>query len=98
MLAQLCLDKAEYAKEKLSEVRGVRVMQESPTFNEFTVRLPRDASEVIGKLVDRGFAAGFPLGRYYDGMKRDMLVAVTEKRTKQEIGMYAEALEDVLWN
>ncbi len=97
-LAQLCLDKAEYAKGKLSEIRGVEVMQESPTFNEFTLRLPRDPNEVIGKLVDRGFAAGFPLGRYYEDMKDAMLVAVTEKRTKQEIGIYAETLEDVLWN
>ena len=90
--------KAEYAKKKLSEIRGVEVMQESPTFNEFTVRLPKDPNEVIGKLVDRGFAAGFPLGRFYENMKDAMLVAVTEKRTKQEIGMFAEALEDVLWN
>jgi len=97
-LAQLCLDKAEYAKKKLAAIRGVEVMQDSPTFNEFTVQLPRDASEVIGKLVDRGFAAGFPLGRYYENMADAMLVAVTEKRTKQEIGTYAEALEDVLWN
>ncbi len=97
-LAQLCLDKAEYAKGKLSEIRGVEVMQESPTFNEFTLRLPRDPNEVIGKMVDQGFAAGFPLGRYYEDMKDAMLIAVTEKRTKQEIGIYAETLEDVLWN
>ena len=97
-LAQLCLDKTEYAKNKLAEVRGVEVMREWPTFNEFTVRLPKDPSDVIGKLVDRGVAAGFPLGRYYKDMSDMMLVAVTEKRTKQEIAMYAEMLEDVLWN
>ena len=97
-LAQLCLDKTEYAKNKLAEVRGVEVMQDSPTFNEFTVRLPKDPNEVIGKLIDRGIAGGFPLGRYYRDMKDYLLVAITEKRTKQEIAMYAEALEDVLWN
>ena len=97
-LARLCRDKAEYAKKKLSEVRGVEVMQDWPTFNEFTVKLPKDPNIVIGKLIDRGFAAGFPLARYYADMPECMLVAVTEKRTKQEIGMYAEVLEDVLWN
>ncbi len=96
-VAQLCLDKAEYAKAKLAEVRGVEVSKE-PTFNEFTVRLPKDPSEVVGKLIDRGIAGGFPLGRYYPDIKDTLLVAVTEKRTKQEIGMFAEALEDVLWN
>jgi glycine dehydrogenase subunit 1 len=96
-VAQLCLDKAQYAKAKLAGVRGVEVTDE-PTFNEFTVRLPKDPSEVVGKLIDRGVAGGFPLGRYYPDMKDMLLVAVTEKRTKQEIGMFAEALEDVLWN
>ena len=96
-VAQLCLDKTEYARRKLAEVRGVEVTSE-PTFNEFTVRLPKDPSEVVGKLIDRGIAGGFPLGRYYPDMRDYLLVAVTEKRTKQEIGMFAEALEDVLWN
>jgi glycine dehydrogenase subunit 1 len=96
-VARLCLDKTAYAKRKLAEVRGVEVSDE-PVFNEFTVRLPRDPSEVVGKLIDRGIAGGFPLGRYYPDMKDTLLVAVTEKRTKQEIGMFAEALEDVLWN
>ena len=41
-------------------------------------------------------AAGFPLGRYYRGMDNYLLVAVTEKRTREEIGMFAEALEAVL--
>jgi glycine dehydrogenase subunit 1 len=97
-LAQLCLDKSEYTKDKLAQVKGVEVMRASPTFNEFAVRLPQDPNIVIGKMIDRGFAAGFPLGRYYKDMADYLLVAVTEKRTKQEIGMFAETLEDVLWN
>jgi glycine dehydrogenase subunit 1 len=97
-LAQLCLDKAEYTKHRLEQIRGVEVMRSSPTFNEFTVRFSRDPGEVVGKLVEKGIAAGFPLGRYYEDMNDYLLVAVTEKRTKQEIGTFAEALEDVLWN
>ena len=88
----------KHAKNKLKEVRGVEMMQDSPTFNEFTVRLPKDPNEVIGKLIDRGIAGGFPLGRYYRDMKDYLLVAITEKRTNQEIATYAEAVEDVLWN
>jgi len=40
--------------------------------------------------------AGFPLSRYYEGMENSILICVTEKRTKQQIGMLAEALESVL--
>jgi glycine dehydrogenase subunit 1 len=71
-------------------------MESSPTFNEFTVKLPIDAGECVGRMVELGFAAGFPLGRYYEGMENYLLVAVTEKRTKYEIGRLAEALEAVV--
>jgi len=97
-VARLCLNKAEYAKEKIGAIRGVEVMRKAPTFNEFIVRLPKDPREVIGKMMEHGIVAGFPLGRYYDDMREYILVAVTEKRSKQEIAMYAEALEEALWS
>jgi len=95
-VASLCFNKAHYAKEKLKAVPGVKVMESSPTFNEFTVRLPADAAEVAGGMIELGFAPGFPLGRYYHDMDNYLLVAVTEKRTKYEIGSFAETLEHVL--
>ena len=95
-MAQLCATKAEYAKRRLAAVPGVRVKRSAPTFNEFTLELPTDAAEVVARLVDKGIAAGFPLGRYYKGMENYLLVAVTEKRTRAEIGVLAEALESVL--
>ncbi len=95
-LARLCAQKAEYAKTRLSAIPGVKVKKAAPTFNEFTLELPVDASDVVSRLIDKGFAAGYPLGRYYGGMDNYLLVAVTEKRTREEIGALAEALEAVL--
>lgn len=95
-LAQLNLNKADYLKEKLSLIDGVEVKKSSPTFNEFAVCLPFDAAGVIEKMIDHGFAAGFPLGRYYPEMKNYMIVAVTEKRTREEIDRYVECLKEVI--
>lgn len=95
-VASLCVDKAHYAKERLKNIPGIKVMESSPTFNEFTIKLPVDAAECVGKLIDYGLAAGFPLGRYYPDMDNYLLIAVTEKRTKYEIGLLAEALEAVI--
>ena len=95
-MSQLNIDKAEYAKQVLSKNKGVEVKRSAPTFNEFTIHLPKDASEVVAAMMKKGFAAGFPLGRYYPGMERYLLVAVTEKRTKDEIDRYAKALQEVL--
>ena len=90
------LDKAEYAKQLLGKIKGIEVKRSAPTFNEFTIHLPKDASQVAGAMIKKGFAAGFPLGRYYPGMERYMLIAVTEKRTLQEIDRYADVLYEVL--
>jgi len=95
-LANTCAQKAEYAKTRLSAIPGVEVKKSAPTFNEFTIELPCDASGLVSRMIDRGFAPGFPLGRYYKGMDNYLLVAVTEKRTREQIGMFAEALEGVL--
>jgi glycine dehydrogenase subunit 1 len=96
-VAQLCLDKAAYARRRLGQVPGVVVKESSPTFNELTLQLPMNAADVVGRMIERNIAPGLPLGRFYPGMENYLLVAVTEKRTKYEIGMLAENLEAVLW-
>jgi len=95
-VAELCLSKTRYAIKRLKAIPGVEVMESSPVFNEFTVRLPMDANELVNRLIERGIAAGLPLGRFYPGMDNYLLVAVTEKRTSYEIGMLAETIESVL--
>ncbi|MCF7855306.1 MAG: aminomethyl-transferring glycine dehydrogenase subunit GcvPA [Candidatus Pacebacteria bacterium] len=95
-VARLCHAKAHYAKERFKAIPGVTVKESSSTFNEFTIELPVDAEDVAGTMVERGIAPGLPLGQFYEGMGNYLLVAVTEKRTKYDIGTFAEALEDVL--
>ena len=95
-LAEQNYQKAEFAKERLSCIKGVQVKRASPTFNEFTICLPHPADAVVQRMIEKGFACGFPLGRFYKGMDNYLLVAVTEKRTKEEICRFAGSLESVL--
>ncbi|MBL7072570.1 MAG: aminomethyl-transferring glycine dehydrogenase subunit GcvPA [Candidatus Omnitrophica bacterium] len=97
-VAELSRAKSEYAKTQLGKIKGVEVKRSSPTFNEFVVKLPKDPNEVIGKLIPKKIAPGFPLKRYYKNMDNYLLVAVTEKRTRQEIDLLAKELESALWN
>ena len=95
-LAELNYAKAEFAKSVLWKIQGVTVKGSSPTFNEFTILLPKNADDVVHRMIEKGFACGFPLGKYYKGMDNYLLVAVTEKRTKEEIVKFADSLEAVL--
>ena len=95
-LAGLNYEKAEFAKNMLQEIDGVTVKRSSPTFNEFTVMLSRNADGVVHRMIEKGIACGFPLGRYYKGMDNYLLIAVTEKRSKEEIVTLAHSLESVL--
>ena len=94
--ANLCAAKAAYARERLLAIPRVSARFAAPIFNEFVVDLPRPAADVVSELIEHGFAAGFPLSRYYRDMDNSLLIAVTEKRTKAEIGLLAETLEDCL--
>ena len=95
-VAELCARNAAYGWERLAAIPGVAPAFNNYFFNEFAVLLPRSAADVVSAMIDKGFAAGFPLGRYYPGMENALLVAFTEKRTREEIDMFAAALESVL--
>ncbi|MEI7816119.1 MAG: aminomethyl-transferring glycine dehydrogenase subunit GcvPA [Desulfuromonadales bacterium] len=97
-LAVLNRDKAEYAKEQLSSLPGVSVLQSTVTFNEFTLFLPKNADGVVASLLEHGIAAGVPLGQYYEGSENCLVVTVTEKRTKKEIDIFVKELEVALCN
>jgi glycine dehydrogenase subunit 1 len=95
-VARQCMDRAGYAWTRLKSIKGVEPLYDRPFFNEFALKLPKDAGEVVSDLISEGIAAGFPAGRYYEGMENVLLVACTEKRTKKEIDILAAKLEAVL--
>ena len=89
---ETCMALAQYAKERLSE-RGLEpLFPDRPTFKEFAVRVGRDATVAVRAARGHGLNPGYPLGRDYPGLEDALLVAVTEKRTTEEIDRLAEVL------
>lgn len=91
-----CAETAHAAARRLVELPGVRLFSQRPFANEFALVLPRPAYEVIHKLNSRGYLPGFPLGRYYSGLENVLLVACTEKHSREDIGILAELLGGAL--
>ena len=83
--AELCVRKAHYAAERLAELPGVKRKFDRPFFKEFTLSVPGDVPAMLKKLRTQGYHAGLPTGRWYPVHSDGLTVAVTEKRTKEEI-------------
>ncbi len=96
-LAALNHAKAAAAAATLARVPGVELVN-GAFFNEFTLRLPRNAREVTRALAERRILAGVPLGRLYpedDGRENGLVVAVTETTTDADVDALAAALEEI---
>ncbi|MGZ4290400.1 MAG: aminomethyl-transferring glycine dehydrogenase subunit GcvPA [Gaiellaceae bacterium] len=91
-LGETCMALAQYAKSELQAAGLELVFPEKATFKEFAVRTGRSAREALARARAKKIYAGYPLGRDYPGLDDALLVAVTEKRTVDEIDRLVEAL------
>lgn len=96
--ALLNLRKSHYAANQAAASASLSLAFASPFFNEFVVRLPEaaDLKTVNSKLLKAGFIGGYDLGEAYPELKGHMLIAVTERRTKDEIDRFVSVLEACL--
>jgi len=82
----------------LGKVKGVKVLNDT-FFNEFTIRVPGDAAEVIEKLSEKGVLGGVPASRLEPGrpaLADLIVVAATEVNTDADRAAYVAALKEVL--
>jgi glycine dehydrogenase subunit 1 len=92
--AEQNLHKAHYLHARLLEETPAESLHDRQFFNEFAVMLPGIASEVLPRLEEAGFFAGVDLHSLDPGMpERALLIAVTERRTREEMDRYVEAMK-----
>ncbi|HVY56612.1 MAG TPA: aminomethyl-transferring glycine dehydrogenase subunit GcvPA [Xanthobacteraceae bacterium] len=84
--------------ERLSALPGVSLLNET-FFNEFTIRVPGDAAQIVERLADKDVLGGVPMSRL-DPERPELsdliVVAATEVNTQDDIDAYAGALKEVL--
>lgn len=90
--AELGMENARYAADRLTALPGVRLLNDAPFGNETAFALPVSAHELADALTGRGYVPGFPVGRYYPGMDNVLLLACTEKHSREQIGVLAEMM------
>jgi glycine dehydrogenase subunit 1 len=84
--------------DRLDSIKGISVLSDA-FFNEFTIRVPGKAADVIEKLAKRDVLGGVPVSRL-EPDRPDLadliLVASTEINTDDDRAAYAAALKEVL--
>ena len=97
-LARLNHARASALADKLTKIDGVSLVTSS-FFNEFTLRLPKPAADVVDALAARNIIAGVPASRLmpHETAARDLLiVAATETNTDEDCDAFAKALAEVV--
>lgn len=90
-VGEACLALQAYARERIP----LEPAFAASSFKEVAFRTPLPAREVVRRARERGVHPGYVLGRDYEGMDDVLLVALTEKRTVEDVDRLAEVLEEV---
>ena len=84
--------------DKLARVHGVSVVTPA-FFNEFTLKLPKPAAEVVDALAAKGILGGVPASRllpHQSDVRNLLVVAATETVTDEDCDAYVKALAEIV--
>jgi glycine dehydrogenase subunit 1 len=94
--ARQSAQKAHYAARRIAQLEGFSLPFSAPFFNEFVVRAPVDAKDLLSRLAhEQGVDGGVELSRFYSDRPKDFLVCVTEPNTREQIDALVEGLSDI---
>lgn len=90
------ISKAEYLKGLLTSTEGIALAFDSPTFNEFVIKVDCDVDPLLDALLDESILGGLHLKRFYPELDGHLLVTVTEMNGREEMERFASLLGSLL--
>ncbi|NPA26611.1 MAG: aminomethyl-transferring glycine dehydrogenase subunit GcvPA [Chloroflexi bacterium] len=96
-VAALNYHKAHYAAQQIAALEGYELaFPNTPFFNEFTVKTPMPARELLNALLDEfDILGGYDLSQDYPELDHHLLVAVTEMNSREQIDLLVQALDAI---
>jgi len=92
-VAEQCIQKAAYAARKIEALNGFSLPFSAPRFNEFVVRAPSNARNLLSRLgKEKGIEGGLPVAQFFPERVNDFLVCVTETNTREQIDSLVDGL------
>lgn len=90
------IQKANYALERLIQVKEIKRKFHGNFFNEFVLEFPGGLSRIEGILRKKGIIGGLGLHEFYPELENCVLVCVTEMHKREEINRLVASLEEAL--
>jgi glycine dehydrogenase subunit 1 len=95
-VAGQCAQKAAFTARRINELEGFSTPFSAPRFNEFVVRAPIEAKELLTRLAaEKNITGGLALSRYYQDRPNDFLICVTETNSRAEIDALVDGLKEL---
>jgi glycine dehydrogenase subunit 1 len=95
-VAHQCAQKALYARSTIARIKGFSIPFTGPSFNEFVVRGPIKAVELLSRLgKENQIDGGIALSRFIPDRPNDFLVCVTEVNSREQIDALIRALMNI---
>ena len=95
-VSELCFHKAHYASEQINKIKGYSVIDNGLFFNEFVVKCPKPVNQINDFLLTNGFIGGLALDSEYPELNNHMLIAVTEKISRELIDLFCQTLTEAV--
>ena len=103
-ISELSTRKAHYLAERLCQLPGVSLAKNAPYFHEFLLALPCDAEQLLDVLREQRIFGGVCMSTLAmqaemppsDGAERQLLVAVTETKSRDDLDRTVAAFDQAL--
>lgn len=95
-VSNLCYQKAHYAAEQIAAIDGFEIVfPETPFFHEFVIKSEQPVDEVLEHLLEHDIFGGYKLENDYPELENCLMLAVTEKISREDIDYLCEVLKEV---
>jgi len=92
-VAEQCVSKANYFRDQLIKTGKFKSVHTGPFFKEFVLESSVEVSTLNKALYEAGFIGGLSLEKVNPELKNQVLLCVTEKRTKEEMDRFVNVVE-----
>lgn len=95
-LALTNYQRASYLRNKLAGIKGIRLLNNAPIFNEFTIEYPLPPETVLAYYEAHGIAPGVNLGQFFPELSRFFVIAVTETKHRSQLDKFIQVTEKLV--